>query len=166
MYVGEVQVGAAAAFPAHLDVYKRQVPCNLRSCGQCGANEPPYSGTSDKTDQASGDVYKRQLHTNYEGKAEAAVKVLTEDGYDFAYVHVEAPDEMGHQGSVEKKVKAIENLDERVIRPIVQGMGCLLYTSYRIYCNHRICRADRGTVYAGCQLFERSGNGISNYRLA
>ena len=63
------------------------------------------------------------LHTNYEGKAEAAVKVLTEDGYDFVYVHVEAPDEMGHQGSVEKKVKAIENLDERVIRPIVQGMG-------------------------------------------
>ena len=63
------------------------------------------------------------LDTNYEGKAEAAVKVLTEDGYDFVYVHVEAPDEMGHQGSVEKKVKAIENLDERVIRPIVQGMG-------------------------------------------
>lgn len=63
------------------------------------------------------------LHTNYEGKAEAAVKVLTEDGYDFVYVHVEAPDEMGHQGSVEKKVKAIENLDERVIRPIVQGLN-------------------------------------------
>lgn len=63
------------------------------------------------------------LHTNYEGKAEAAVKVLTEEGYDFVYVHVEAPDEMGHQGSVEKKVKAIENLDERVIRPIVQGLN-------------------------------------------
>ncbi len=63
------------------------------------------------------------LHTNYEGKAEAAVKVLTEDGYDFVYVHVEAPDEMGHQGSVEKKVKAIENLDERVIRSIVQGLN-------------------------------------------
>ena len=63
------------------------------------------------------------LHTNYEGKANAAIKALTEDGYDFAYIHVEAPDEMGHQGSVEKKVKAIENLDERVIRPIVQGMG-------------------------------------------
>ncbi|MGN0292144.1 MAG: cofactor-independent phosphoglycerate mutase [Lachnospiraceae bacterium] len=63
------------------------------------------------------------LHTNYEGKAEAAVKVLTEDGYDFVYVHVEAPDEMGHQGSVEKKVKAIENLDERVICPIVQGLN-------------------------------------------
>jgi len=63
------------------------------------------------------------LHTNYEGKAEAAVKVLTEDGYDFVYVHVEAPDEMGHQGSMDKKVKAIENLDEHVIKPIVQGMN-------------------------------------------
>lgn len=62
------------------------------------------------------------LHTNYEGKAMAAVKALTEDGYDFAYVHVEAPDEMGHQGSVENKVKAIEFLDTRVIRVIKEEM--------------------------------------------
>ena len=63
------------------------------------------------------------LDTNYEGKADAAVEALLKDDLDFAYIHLEAPDEMGHQGSVEKKVKAIENLDERVIRPIVQGMG-------------------------------------------
>ena len=63
------------------------------------------------------------LDTNYEGKAEAAVKALTEDGCDFVYVHVEAPDEMGHQGSVERKVQAIENLDQRVIRPLVQGLN-------------------------------------------
>ena len=50
-----------------------------------------------------------------EGKADAAVKALLEDGYDFAYVHVEAPDEMGHQGSVRDKIKAIEYLDARVI---------------------------------------------------
>lgn len=62
------------------------------------------------------------LHTNYEGKAHAAVKALTKDGYDFVYVHVEAPDEMGHQGSVEKKVKAIEYIDERVIRPLLDGL--------------------------------------------
>ena len=62
------------------------------------------------------------LHTNYVGKAEAAVKALTEDGYDFAYVHVEAPDEMGHQGSMEKKIQAIENLDEKVIDVIVRGL--------------------------------------------
>ncbi len=62
------------------------------------------------------------LHTNYEGKAQAAVDVLTKNGYDFVYVHVEAPDEMGHQGSVERKVAAIENLDQRVIRPIYEGL--------------------------------------------
>ena len=62
------------------------------------------------------------LNTNYAGKAQAAVDVLTKDGYDFAYVHLEGPDEMGHQGSVEKKVKAIENLDEKIINPIVAGL--------------------------------------------
>lgn len=61
------------------------------------------------------------LHTNYEGKADAAVKALIEDGYDFAYIHVEAPDEMGHQGSVERKVKAIEELDARVIKRVVEA---------------------------------------------
>lgn len=58
------------------------------------------------------------LDTNYEGKAKAAAEVLLNEGYDMAYVHVEAPDEMGHQGSVERKVKAIENLDSRVIKVI------------------------------------------------
>jgi 2,3-bisphosphoglycerate-independent phosphoglycerate mutase len=62
------------------------------------------------------------LNTNYEGKAAAAVQALTEDGFDFAYIHVEAPDEMGHQGSVEKKVQSIEYLDSRVIRPVVEGL--------------------------------------------
>lgn len=62
------------------------------------------------------------LHTNYEGKANAAIKALTEDGYDFAYIHVEAPDEMGHQGSIERKIKAVENLDGRVIKTVVEGL--------------------------------------------
>lgn len=62
------------------------------------------------------------LHTNYEGKARAAIKTLLEDGNDFVYVHVEAPDEMGHQGSYENKIQAIENLDSRVIAPIKAAM--------------------------------------------
>ena len=62
------------------------------------------------------------LNTNYEGKAQAAIDVLTKEGYDFAYIHVEAPDEMGHQGSVERKVKAIEYLDSRVIKPMKEGL--------------------------------------------
>lgn len=62
------------------------------------------------------------LHTNYEGKADAAVKALLEDGCDFAYIHLEAPDEMGHQGSYERKVQAIENLDKRIIKRVVEKM--------------------------------------------
>lgn len=62
------------------------------------------------------------LHTNYEGKAQAAVDAVTKDGYDFAYIHVEAPDEMGHQGSLERKIQAIEYLDQRVIRPVKEGL--------------------------------------------
>lgn len=62
------------------------------------------------------------LHTNYEGKAQAAVDALVKEGYDFAYIHVEAPDEMGHQGSVERKIQAIENLDGRVIKLVKEQM--------------------------------------------
>lgn len=61
------------------------------------------------------------LNTNYEGKTQAALDAL-KNGYDFAYIHVEAPDEMGHQGSVEKKVKAIEYLDQRVIGPLTRAL--------------------------------------------
>lgn len=62
------------------------------------------------------------LHTNYEGKADAAVKAVLEQGCDFVYVHVEAPDEMGHQGSMTNKIKAIENLDSRVVARIKAAM--------------------------------------------
>lgn len=62
------------------------------------------------------------LHTNYEGKTQAAIKALTEDGYDFVYIHIEAPDEMGHQGSVERKVQAIEYLDSRVVKPLTETL--------------------------------------------
>ncbi len=55
------------------------------------------------------------LHTNYIGKANAAVRTLLEEGNDFVYVHVEAPDEMGHQGILKDKIKAIELLDDVVI---------------------------------------------------
>ncbi len=61
------------------------------------------------------------LHTNYEGKADAAVQAL-KDGFDFAYIHVEAPDEMGHQGSAGRKIESIEYLDERVIGRVVSKL--------------------------------------------
>ena len=65
------------------------------------------------------------LHTNYEGKAHAAVKALIEDGCDFVYIHIEAPDEMGHQGSIPNKITAIELLDERVIKVVKEEMDAI-----------------------------------------
>lgn len=62
------------------------------------------------------------LHTNYQGKMQKAVDSLLKEGYDFAYIHVEAPDEMGHQGDLDAKVKAIEFLDEKVIGPFMKLM--------------------------------------------
>ena len=62
------------------------------------------------------------LETNWEGKADAAVKALLEDNYDFVYIHMEAPDEMGHQGSLERKIKAIEYVDTRVLDTVLKKM--------------------------------------------
>lgn len=62
------------------------------------------------------------LNTNYCGKGEAAVSALVQDGYDFVYVHIEAPDEMGHQGSLSDKVKSIEYIDEQIIGPVADKL--------------------------------------------
>ncbi len=58
--------------------------------------------------------------TNYEGKALYAVDVL--DKHDFVWVHVEAPDEAGHEGSIEEKIRAIEKIDHYVVGTIVDKM--------------------------------------------
>ena len=63
------------------------------------------------------------IDTNWEGKAQAAMDALLKDGCDFAYIHVEAPDEMGHQGLAEEKVESIEYLDSRIIAPIRKAMA-------------------------------------------
>lgn len=62
------------------------------------------------------------IDTNYEGKAQAAIDALLKGGCDFAYIHVEAPDEMGHQGRLLDKVKSIEYLDSRLIAKVKQAM--------------------------------------------
>lgn len=56
--------------------------------------------------------------TNYEGKAEAAIKALKTD--DFVFLHLEASDEAGHDGDLELKLKTIENLDSKIIKPIYE----------------------------------------------
>ena len=62
------------------------------------------------------------IDTNWEGKAQAAIDALLKDDCDFAYIHVEAPDEMAHQGLTEEKVKSIEYLDSRIIAPVMKAM--------------------------------------------
>jgi len=57
-------------------------------------------------------------NTNYEGKAQAAIDALRES--DFVYLHIEASDEAGHEGDVDLKIKTIEYLDSRVVKPIFE----------------------------------------------
>ena len=59
-------------------------------------------------------------NTNYEGKAQAAIEALQHD--DFVFVHVEATDEAGHDGDLDLKLRAINYLDHRLIRPIVEAI--------------------------------------------
>jgi len=60
-------------------------------------------------------------NTNYEGKAQAAIDALRTD--DFVYLHIEASDEAGHEGDVELKIKTIESLDSRVVKPILEAVS-------------------------------------------
>lgn len=57
------------------------------------------------------------IDTNFDGKARAAIDAL-EGGCDYVYVHLEAPDECGHQGDRREKTRAIELIDEKIIKPI------------------------------------------------
>ena len=62
------------------------------------------------------------LDTNYEGKAQAALDALLKEGSDFVYIHLEGPDEMGHQGEMEHKIQAIEYIDEKIIGAVKAGL--------------------------------------------
>ena len=69
------------------------------------------------------------IHTNFIGKANAALAEL-DNGKDFVYVHVEAPDECGHRFEIENKVKSIEYLDQKIVAPILEGLK--KHKEYRI----------------------------------
>lgn len=61
--------------------------------------------------------------TNYLGKAEKVLEALRK--LDFVFVHVEAPDEMGHEGNIEGKIRAIEDFDEKVVGAVLRGLNSL-----------------------------------------
>ena len=58
------------------------------------------------------------IDTNFDGKAQAAIKAF-EGGTDFVYIHMEAPDECGHHGDTDDKIRSIELIDKKVIKPVI-----------------------------------------------
>ncbi len=59
------------------------------------------------------------LNTNFKGKANAAIQAFKK-GTEFVYIHVEAPDECGHRGEPENKVRSIERIDDEILRPVYE----------------------------------------------
>jgi len=86
----------------------------LKGIGLCAGMNIPF------VEGATGN-----LHTNYKGKLETALKEL-ENGSDLVYIHIEAPDECGHRGELEKKIKAIELIDSQVLVPMLKYMDAKL----------------------------------------
>ena len=68
------------------------------------------------------------LDTNYSGKVKKAIEVLKT--HDFIFVHVEAPDEAGHNGNLNEKIQAIEYFDEKVVGSLIESIDC--FADYRI----------------------------------
>ncbi len=75
-------------------------------------------GTGTKMDVIEVEGATGNIDTNFDGKAEAAITAL-KNGTDFVYIHMEAPDECGHHGDLEGKIKSIELIDEKVVGPVV-----------------------------------------------
>jgi 2,3-bisphosphoglycerate-independent phosphoglycerate mutase len=107
--------GTAVAFPPFQQLYGRKAACIsavdiVRGIGQLAGMEiltvPGITGYFD---------------TNYEGKADAALKAL-DGGYDLVVVHVESTDEAGHMGDAQKKIQAIEDVDRRLIGRLLDGL--------------------------------------------
>ncbi len=69
------------------------------------------------------------IDTNFEGKAQTALNEL-ENGADYVYIHIEAPDECGHRKEIENKVHSIELIDELVLKPLLKGLE--KYEDYKI----------------------------------
>ena len=62
------------------------------------------------------------VHTNYEGKANAAIEAF-KSGHDFVYIHVEAPDECGHRAELENKILSVELIDQKILKPVYEYLA-------------------------------------------
>jgi 2,3-bisphosphoglycerate-independent phosphoglycerate mutase len=83
------------------------------------------------------------LDTNFQGKVDAALDILARE--DFAYLHLEAPDECGHMGDADKKIAAIEAYDKQIVQPIYEAMEVRGEPYRLILCmDHRTPVATRG----------------------
>lgn len=69
------------------------------------------------------------IDTNFDGKAQAAIRAL-EQGNDFVYIHLEAPDECGHRNELENKIKSLEIIDQKVIAPVLNALE--QYDDYKV----------------------------------
>jgi 2,3-bisphosphoglycerate-independent phosphoglycerate mutase len=83
----------------------------LKGIGICANMETP------EVENATG-----YLDTNFEGKAQAAIEAFKK-GLDLVYLHIEAPDECGHRGEAQNKVKAIEVIEERTFKPVLEYLN-------------------------------------------
>ena len=115
------------------------------------------------------------LNTNYKGKADTAIKLL--DEYDFVFVHLEAPDECGHQGDLKGKIKAIELIDEKILTPIFKALDGKEDFRIMVLPDHRTPIAvrthtsepvpyfiyDSSKEMTGCNYDELSAENTGNY---
>jgi 2,3-bisphosphoglycerate-independent phosphoglycerate mutase len=98
------------------------------------------------------------IDTNFQGKGRAAIKALEE--YDIVFVHVEAPDEASHEGNLEMKKKAIEEVDKHVVGPVLQALE--QYEDWRILLLPDHPTPVQGGAHSGNPVpFAMAGTGIS-----
>jgi 2,3-bisphosphoglycerate-independent phosphoglycerate mutase len=74
------------------------------------------------------------IDTNYAGKAEALLKAM--DDVNFVFLHVESPDESGHEGNLEHKIRAIEDFDRLVVGRVIEGMAAYENHSILVLADH------------------------------
>ncbi len=117
------------------------------------------------------------LDTNYAGKGQAAIEALKK--YDFVLVHIEAPDEAGHNGSPHQKKKAIEMIDKHIVGPVYEAVR--QYETWRIlvmpdhptpveqrcHCNQPVPFAMAGTSVTGVlhKPFGETNSFASSFRI-